>query len=270
MITNTDLDNALRYLDRGNDLRPSADGQRARLDLDRILGTAPTGNPTTPHREVQLAGRTQRIAIGTALIAAVTSAFIVLPPITGGDKAFASWTPTPHSLTGQERTAAADSCRRAMRDGAGADDKGKLETASVAVADRRGTWSTVVLANGGGFSATCITDDSSHLFGKDMIGSVGVAAHSAPGPRDLASTDLGTGSMNAGTISIAAGEAGADIRAITYRSKSHGKVTATVTDGHFALWMPGNELANAGSTGVPVDVTYLDGTVEPGRIPPLT
>jgi hypothetical protein len=39
-------------------------------------------------------------------------------------------------------------------------------------------------------------------------------------------------------------------------------VIATVAKGHFAFWLPGNELQNASEKGVPVDVTYRDGSTE--------
>ena len=85
----------------------------------------------------------------------------------------------------------------------------EAEGAAVAVAERRGVWTTVVLAGEDGFSALCITDDAVHLFSNGMIGSVGKPAdHTTPGPRELIATDLGTGSMDAGEISLAAGAAG--------------------------------------------------------------
>jgi hypothetical protein len=39
-----------------------------------------------------------------------------------------------------------------------------------------------------------------------------------------------------------------------------------VNDGHFALWFPGNELQNASSQGVPLEVTYRDGTTATTRL----
>ena len=37
-------------------------------------------------------------------------------------------------------------------------------------------------------------------------------------------------------------------------------MTATLSDEHFALWLPGTELENASSNGVELDVTYRDGS----------
>jgi hypothetical protein len=98
------------------------------------------------------------------------------------------------------------------QDGPGAKYADQLSSAEPAVAERRGVWTTVVLAGTDGFSAMCITDDSTHLFAKDMIGWLGTPTdYAAPAPRALTATDLGTGTMNAGDISLAAGTAGSDI-----------------------------------------------------------
>lgn len=82
-----------------------------------------------------------------------------------------------------------------------------------------------------------------------------------PGPRDLQATVLGTGTIDGSGILLAAGESGSDITGIQYRSSTtYGTVTATVSNGYFALWLPGTELENTPSNGLPVEVAYRDGT----------
>lgn len=115
-------------------------------------------------------------------------------------------------------------------DGAGATYAGDLNRAEPAIAERRGVWTSVVLAGTDGFSAMCITDDSTHLFAKDMVGSLGTPTdHAAPGPRALTATDLGAGTMRAGDLSLAAATAGSDIVGVVYHSRTHGDVSATVS-----------------------------------------
>lgn len=100
-----------------------------------------------------------------------------------------------------------------------------------------------------------------------MIGSVGKpTGYTTPGPRELLAPDLGTGSMDAGDISLAAGAAGAEITGIIYKSQTRDDVTATVSHGRFALWLPGNELQDASRNGVELEVTYQDGTTGTGRL----
>ncbi len=211
--------------------------------------------------------RRRKVALAGGMLAAVTAGLVVLPSLTSSDQAFASWTPAPHGMSVQERTDAAASCRQMQEDGAGAKYVNELSSAEPAVAERRGVWTTVVLAGTDGFSALCITDDSTHLFAKDMIGSVRTPTdHATPARRALTVTDLGVGTMNAGDLSLAAGTAGSDIIGIVYHSRTHGDVSATVSQGRFALWLPGDELKDSSSNGVEVEVTYRDGRTGTSRL----
>jgi hypothetical protein len=63
-------------------------------------------------------------------------------------------------------------------------------------------------------------------------------------------------------LSIAAGRVGPDVAAITYTNSANEEVIATVAKGHFAFWLPGNELENAYDQGAPVKVTYTDGSTD--------
>ena len=93
-----------------------------------------------------------------------------------------------------------------------------------------------------------------------MIGSVGApTTYTEPGPRDLVANNLGMGTIGAGDVSVAAGSAGSDVVGVIFQSEQRGAVTATVANGRFALWFPGDELIDT-STGVKVEVTYRDGT----------
>ncbi|TCC16647.1 hypothetical protein [Kribbella speibonae] len=197
--------------------------------------------------------------MSTGLVAAAAVGALVLPSALGGDRAFATWTATPTGMSAGERADAAASCRDHQRS-AGREDRDQLSKATTAIAERRGVWTLVVLADQNGFSALCITDDSRHLF-RSFIGSVGTTpAADRPGPRALTATSLGTGSVSDHDVSVAAGFAGADVTAVTYTSPTRGKVKATVNGGQFALWLPGSELMNANRAGTPVQVTYRDGT----------
>lgn len=144
-------------------------------------------------------------------MAVATASLLLLPSMSGGDPAFATWTAAPAGMSEADRARAADQCRAHQKEVGGGSYAGDAEGAAVAVAERRGVWTTVVLAGGDGFSALCITDDAVHLFSKGMIGSVEKpGGYTTPGPRELMATDLGTGSMDTGDISLAAGAAGAE------------------------------------------------------------
>ncbi|MDR6415552.1 hypothetical protein [Pseudarthrobacter sulfonivorans] len=270
MNRNQDIDTLLRTMDAA-DHRGSADSQRASIDFCRIITTDPAStssgqaaatNDVVTGRQPRTSKLTaRRVAWAGGMVAIATAGLVLLPSMSGGDPAFATWTAAPAGMSETDRARAADQCRADQKDVGDGMYSGDVEKAALAVAERRGVWTAVVLAGEDGFSALCITDDSVHLFSKGMIGSVGKpAGYRPPGSRELMATDLGTGRMDAGEISLAAGGAGAEIVGVVYKSQTRGDVTATVSQGRFALWLPGNELQDAPSDGVEVEVTYRDGT----------
>jgi hypothetical protein len=228
---------------------------RARADLEWILSTR--HGPAMPPRRTPRA----RVAVGLTAAAALAVAGVLAPSaLRSGDTAFASWIPTANTLSGTERAQAGESCRQELSEADPAAGQ-----AHMALGDRRGDWTTVVLSGDGGFSGLCITDASTGWFRKDMIGSAGVATGLDPvGARGVVATDLGTGTMAAGDISLAAGFAGPQVAGIALHTESHGVVTATIAGGRFALWFPGDELENRDT--VAVDVTYTDGSTAPVKL----
>ncbi len=196
-------------------------GARAQADLQRILATEPVLRPAPP----RLAPRRKirhRVALGAGLVADASA-----------------------------------SCRQQHK--VFPEYKDDLSTAVTAISERRGRWTLVLLTGQHRFTALCITDDSTHWF-RDMFGSIGRATVTPPAPRGLAPTDLGTGSTDGRELSVAVGFAGSEVAAVTYTSPARGKVKATVASGHFALWLPGNDLEHAARRGAPVQVTSRDGT----------
>lgn len=246
---------------------------RSRTDLAAILATDPTPHlsgrpsPLLPAKN-RLGGptrTTRRVVLIAGMAAAVTAGMVVMPSLTGGDHAFATWTAAPAGMSAQEQADAVANCR-GMGAGQG-QFGGQLATADPAIAERRGVWTMVILHGAEGFSALCITDDSAGLLTGGMTGSVGVPAdYAPPASRELFATEVGMGTMSAGDISVVAGVAGADVVGVVYHSRTHGDVTATVNNETFALWFPGGELVNASSDGVKVEVTYRDGSTTTSRL----
>jgi hypothetical protein len=231
----------------------TVDESRARADLGRILATDPAVRSRARRRVAP------RIALGAAIATVVAAAAVILPSVLGGDKAFATWTAVPTGLSAAESDEAARSCRDQQESGS-PEYRDQLSAASTAISERRGEWTLVILAGRDGFSALCISDEPRPLF-QSQFGSVGsTRPENLPGPRGLAATVLGTGGIDGNTMSIAAGHAGSDVTAVRYASSSRGKVTATVSGGQFALWIPGDEFESASRRNVPVQVSYRDGS----------
>lgn len=247
-------DQLLRDLDVA-DPRVHSGSPRARATLERILLTSPAA--PAPRRPAP--ARRRRVVLAAAAVAVLGAGGALVPALDGGDAAYATWTAEPEAVASVERADAGNACREQMRQGAGADNAAALAAAEVAVAEQRGTWTTVVLAGDGGFSALCVDDGSAGLF-TTMFGSIGTPDVPAAGPRDVVATDLGVGATSAGELSLVGGLAGSDVTAVRLHSTSAGVVDASVSGGRFVLWFPGGELADAVPAGVELEVGYSDGT----------
>lgn len=234
---------------------------RARADLARILATDPAaaGSPRPATAEPAAPRRTRWLVLAGAATVVAAAAGVLLP-LSGDSHAFAGWTASPTALAPKAAAKATESCRDQLEDVPHHADR-QLASARAAVTERRGDWTMVVLAGDQGFAAMCLTNDELGLFSDAAIGSIGTPdGFTEPAPREMRVTDLGTGTIADGTVSVAAGYAGADVVGVTYASAEHGRVEATVSGGHFALWFPGDELDDAVTDGVEAEVTYRDGT----------
>lgn len=247
------IDSTLRQLDPAD---PAADAtsERARIDLTRILQSAPEApSPVVLNHRRPIV----RLATASALVAAAGAAvFVVVPSITGGDEAFATWTATPSGMSAAETARSAEQCRDAQREmPAGYEEQ--LAAARVAISERRGEWTTVVLTGTDGFSALCITDESKPMF-ESWVGSAGTPTdYVTPQARSIQLTSRGPVAMNGHELSLLEGAVGAEVVGVSYQSKGNGEVQATVSQGRFALWFPGDELKEDGADVV---VSYRDGT----------
>lgn len=268
MKIDQNLDTLLRSLDAAEQSsQPNL--ARAQSDLNRLLSSEPMSavpsRSGVGHGPAKLkTNRRRRAATLGGLVAAVTAGLIVLPSLTGGgDPAFATWTAVPGTLIGAERDGAIADCLKSTgRVGDGMYST-ELSAAEVAIAERRGAWVTVVLTGPDGFEAACTSDATAHWFGKGSFGFAGKARNAAALPaRSIAAAQLGTGTISDKPISMASGRVGADVVAITYTNSADEEVIATVAKGQFAFWLPGNDLQNASDQGVPIKVTYTDGSSE--------
>lgn len=268
MKNDQNLDVLLRSMDAAEQTLPP-DPTRAQADLNHILRSHPA--PAATYEQGTAANkptarktnRRRRTVILGGLAAAATAGLLIMPALSGGDPAFATWTAEPAALRGSELDNAVSDCRNSKGDVGGGMYSADLTTAEVAIAERRGSWATVVLSGPDGFEATCTTDSTAPWFNKGMFGSIGkLGNETAPAARGLAATQLGTGVISNAPLSIASGRAGSDIEAITYTNAAGESVIATVAKGQFAFWLPGNELENASEQGVAVNVTYRDGSTE--------
>lgn len=272
MPTDDQLDSALHSLDPA-DHEVDPRGTRATDDLDAILATNPdTDSTTTAPRRQPTHRPARRLALTGAAVAALALGLVAIPAITTEDEdAFASWAAVPEQLAPQQQPEAADKCRNTWRSGPDISPWGvtseDLDSAHVAVAEKRGSWTTVVLAGDDGLTATC-------TWGHQGPASAGLGTRDILplDPREVRMFNVGGSSQGSqGDLSTIVGYAGDDVAGVTYNSERHGDVVATVGEGRFALWMPGDELHGEDKRdprqgGVGLKVTYVDGTTEDVRL----
>ena len=265
MKNNQKLDALIRSMDAAEQ-SPAPNLQRSRNDLEQILRSPQTSMPSGRLKLESATPRPRRrrraLALG-AMAAATTAGFLVAPALSGGDPAFATWTATPGELIGTERDNAVSDCLRSSQGAGNGMYLHDLAEAEVAIAEKRGAWTTVVLTGGHGFEATCTTDTTAPWFKKGSIGSVGNPGNGKePTAREVRATQLGTGVISDNPLSMASGQVGPEVAAITYIRATGERIKATVSKGQFALWFPGSELTNSSDHAVPVEVTYNDNTTE--------
>ncbi|NHA01129.1 hypothetical protein G5V59_18065 [Nocardioides sp. W3-2-3] len=212
---------ALRHLDPA----PASDltaAERARADalLARIVATPGGRTPSSRPRVRTLAG---------AGVAAATLACLPALLLGGGD-AFGSWTPTPEPLSVSAAGAAEARCRASLD----VPDR----TTRVALAERRGEWTYVLLAGPGGEATCLMPDEGDSVFGGSTA--------DPPAPPALALDGLDeTGSMtnvtDEGSYSYTEGYIGRDVTGVTVHVSTGLDIQASIADGRFAAWWPSIE-----------------------------
>lgn len=232
--TDTTIAAALRHLDAA----PGADlteEELARADaaFSRIVATpsdqADTMEPERPHR------RRRRLLMTAGLAGA---AGVAIPGLLlGGGNAYGSWTPTPEALTDAAAARAAITCRAVLGAPAG--------EGNVAVAERRGEWSYLVLT-GPGTEAICLMPNDD--IGKNAGTRGGVfgtySPSDAPAPPTLAPDRIventsAEGSTDEGWFNWLEGYVGSDVTGVTVHTSSGFDIQASVVGNRYAAWWPG-------------------------------
>jgi hypothetical protein len=223
---------ALHHLDPapGIDLteaeRERADAAFARIVATPSDGPVPVGTDKPQRRRSRLL-----VTLGLAGAAGVAIPGLLF----GGGSAYGSWTPRPAPLTDVEGAAAATTCRAALD----VPDRGER----VAVAERRGEW-TYVLLTGPGTEAACLMPDD--LVGQDphargdFFGSYDTDAVAPPTvhPGRIDETSSMEGSTDEGWFIWVEGYVGSDVTGVTVHPSSGPDIEASVVGDRFAAWWP--------------------------------
>lgn len=242
----------LADLDPARDLR--APGRPDDEALQAILGTARRATPIRRSpRPAVLAGAA---AAAVVAVAGVATVWWPTSPV-----AFASWTAVPAGVTPAEQAARAASCDSVAHGIAEDEDGPHVEDVPISpvLAEQRGDYTYVLLTGEGAVGECLVTVQASGA--SEVVGGDAVlrSAPAAQGARDVTTVQTGTASWSEGetgdgALTSAFGRAGADVASVELALTSGERVRATVSDGWWAVWAPGEA-----SLRTTAEVTFTDG-----------
>ncbi len=226
---------ALRHLDPAprTDMT-EAERERADAVFARIVAT-PSDEPVLLEAD-RLLRRRSRLLV--TLILAGAAGIAIPGLLLGGGTAYGSWTPTPEPLTDLAASKAATTCRAVLD----VPDRGER----IAMAERRGEWTYLLLA-GTGTEAICLMPDD--LVGqdptarKDFFGSYDTDTLAPPtlDPDRIDETTSMQGTTEEGWFSSVEGYVGSDVTGITVHTSSGLDIEASVAGNRFAAWWPSSK-----------------------------
>lgn len=255
MTRNTDnslITAVLRQLDRGGATELSdAERERAEMAFSRIVST-PHGDPI-PVEPVMSHRRRGRLLVSLGLAGAVGVAVPVL--LLGGGGAYATWTPTPTPLTGQAAAEAAETCKKSHQArplGAPVDVPTMAAGGHLAMAERRGEWTYVLIEGPGRQEGVCLMrNDEIGKPGAEVGGHFTTDAAQPPtvAPNRIAVNVAGEGQTEDGWFNSVEGFVGSDVTGVTVHTSSGFDIQASVVGNRFAAWWPGRVQSSSNPHG---------------------
>lgn len=281
-----DLHTTLRSLDPATPEITAAQRDRAADLLSRIVATDPYAAPAPSAAAPGVAAPARRsrrrgLAVVTATAALAVGAAVVIPELAGSGMAYASWTPTPSAVAKTDLDAATAACRDLLASNQRSGPAFDAEAIPVVLAERRGDIVAVMLHQDGAqtVDASCLSTiepGSGKVTATAAGGTGGSGEGWIPPAGEIAEGSMTGMNEQAWTVS---GTAAPDVEKVTLHLKDV-SVTATVTNGRYFAWGPGQAFPDPGATSGPggaeplftYDVTLTDGTVrtdvEPSRPTP--
>ncbi|GLX00279.1 hypothetical protein [Microtetraspora sp. NBRC 16547] len=243
-LTNGQLDQILVSLDAAvtsPDLVTGSDA-KAQTVLRRALSGAgdqmsvPTATPSQPRRRLTAA---RRAAAFGAVAATITIGFVAVPPLFGGGQALA-WSATPQALsTSAARQAEAACVKAVLDDHRHAKDVDQSRMRPVII-EARGSLVLVYLTDRAPSpsESTCYVRDGSVVGMSGSLATPQSPPEPAVAPKSVLVALGEVMSTSSGSIRGVRGRVGADVIGVVFDTVAKGPVTATVREGHVAVWWP--------------------------------
>lgn len=266
MNSNASLDHTLRDLDPAASITMNAERSiRAEARLEQITSTLIT--PPAARRRNASARRRARLgfAVSGAVAAASVGAMAISTALATAPAYAETWAATPTALTAAETSTLAQLCL----------DQADMPDADVRTAERRGDWVALV-ATREDVSVMCLAElpigaDHPRHVDTSVTGGIGAVPEAEEFTDGGMATFTKSGLFGLGgedTASFISGRAGAGVTAVRITDADGNAVDATVTDGQYVAWWPGDAFAGGTTEGnggpapsLTYDVTLRDGTV---------
>ena len=239
----------------------------------------------TPRRR-QVSRRLALSGLGAlAAAGAATAAVLLAFAGAGATNAFAGWSATPTRPTGSQTTTALGQCTARLASAGGPQSGIPTSDWHPVLTDTRGPFTAMILQSGSA-SATCLTGPSFTTTAANNAQPGGATQHTlsagTSGPPPAVSI-MGLGGTSTGPISQASqsqfttsdrqpytlvqGQVAADVTKVTLVLSDASNVRATVANGSFVAWWPGNANATtarltgaAGTTTQQLTFTAISGS----------
>ncbi|GII67384.1 hypothetical protein Skr01_74690 [Sphaerisporangium krabiense] len=215
---------------------------KAQAVLRRVLSGAEDQTSVTtavPPQPRRLLTAARRAAVFGAVAATITAGFVVGPSLFRGGQALA-WSATPQALSTSAAHQAETACVKAVLDDPAPVEGADRSRMRPVITEARGSLVLVYLTDRAPSpsESTCYVRDGSVV---GMGGSL-ATPQSPPAPAVAPKSVLvalgGVLSTSSGSIRGVSGRVGADVVGVVFDTVAKGPVTATVREGHVAVWWP--------------------------------
>lgn len=243
-----------------HDRSKSAAAERMLVRILDTPRTLPSDAPTTARRPARTGGIVMRnrgwATVGLA--SAAVAAALLLPTVvnTIGSPAFASWTSEPQVLSASKAAQLQDDC---LATPTGVVDGGTVGAPTAALSEVRGDFSFTLVATDRAVGSCFVLDEAptGPQGEQEQAAHTWMAASDLPAPPPDGTTVSWGGSFSSaeGTYTSALGRVGSDVVSVTLTAADGRRVQASVSQGYFLAWWPGES-----EDELTVDCTLADGS----------
>ena len=239
--------------------------QQLETDLSRAFSLRSSGVPADAGarlRNIDYHPRTSRIPPRVTLgslagIATATGAVVSVAVLASAQPAFAGWTASPAPASAVKSTGAGKVCRAQLARSPGMPGAAPVSGWHAVTSDVRGPF-TLVIYQGGGTDATCLTGPAITVVSRSSANGGSLSASGTDGgrPGSRETSSIGIGGLSSGSIkhmsiahlastsqgpyTLVEGQVDQGVTGLTLLRSDGDHIAATTGNGWFVAWWPGS------------------------------